>query len=585
MHLINLDKKFENKLSLILVVVFAFLITSSIIYLNSTHSILGHSYRDVYFYLIQSLRFSGADINGYNYVNYLPPFIPFLTSILFRLGFVSEASIFFTSGIFFFFGILGMYYILKLKFNNFYSIFGSFIYATLFMNINWVANGTLDIAFVAVMLWALYFFIQAVEKNQKYFYIAFPLAVISFFTKYPAGLIAPLMILYFLAKSNFVNNIKKYFKNLVGGVIAGILTAIPFFAYFFICDVPLGFLNQAEGISSQSSLTATSGGKLIGNDLFFYIKGLVYYISSTDYFVGMIILAITFIGFILIICIFGNTLKDSFSKIKESNSLIYKFKVPSKVMYYILVISIILILVSFFTASLFSFIYSEILLFAGLYLFAYSFTKILLNYEGVEDITLTEYPNLVLSIVMAGFFLSYLVFFSAHLIKADRYFTSMAPGFIFLLTLSVETLIRKIKGFEFRKINLKYAIPIFMMLLMVFASFNFIININDEMIVINEKETAEWIANENGIILSDRGPIYTWYLQKEVPYARYAYDNNLLNQELQNASAKYYITINPTNLTSYIPIKEFGNVTVYKQYISHDTVNINGPHYICQLIK
>ena len=561
--MINLDKKLENRLSLIVVVVFAFLITSSIIYLNSTHSILGHSHRDVFFYLIQSLRFSGVEISGYNYVNYLPPFIPFLTSLLFRLGFVSEASIFFASGIFFFFGILGMYCILKLKFNNFYSIFGSFIYATLLMNVRWVANGTLDIAFVAIMIWALYFFIQAVEKNQKYFYIAFPLAVISFFTKYPAGLIVPLMMLYFMAKTNFAENIKKYFKNLVGGIVAGILTAIPFFAYFFIYNIPLGFLNQAEGISSTSSLTTTSGGKLIGNDLFFYIKGLIYDISSTDYFVAVIILAITLIALLLIIYIFGNTLKDSFSKIKESTSLIYKFEVPSKAMYYILAISIILILVSFFTASLFSFIYSEIMLFAGLYLFAYSFTKILLNYDGADDISVTRCPCLALNIVMAGFFLSYLVFFSAHLTKVDRYFTSMAPGFIFLLTMSVETLVEKIKGFKFRNVNLKYAIPIFMMVLMLFASAHFIISIHDDPLAVNEKNAANWIGNDDGVILSDRGPTYTWLLQKEVSYPKFISDSDLLDEELRNDSAKYYIGINSINLTTYSPIKEFGSVKIY----------------------
>jgi hypothetical protein len=66
-------------------------------------------------------------------------------------------------------------------------------------------------------------------------------------------------------------------------------------------------------------------------------------------------------------------------------------------------------------------------------------------------------------------------------------------------------------------------------------------------------------------MLSDRGPTYTWYLQKEVQYARYTYDNNLLDQELRNANAKYYIAINPTNLTSYSPIKEFGSVTVYER--------------------
>lgn len=561
--MVNLDKKFEDRLSLTLIVVFAFLITSTIIYLNSTHSILGHSYIDVFFYLIQSLRFSGVDIGGYNYVNYLPPFIPFLTSILFRMGFVSESSIFFTTGIFFFFGIIGMYCILKLKFNNNYSLLGSFIYATLLMNIKWVANGTLDIAFVAVMLWALYFFIQGIERNQRYFYIAFPLAVISFFTKYPGGLIAPLMILYFMAKINFVENLKKYIKNIAGGIIAGILTAIPFFAYFVLYDVPLGFINQAKEISSKSSLTATNGSKLIGNDLFFYIKGLVYDISAMDYFVGVIILTITVIGFILMIYIFGDTLRDSFSKIKDSSSLIYKWKVPSKIMYCILFVSIILISASFFTASLFSFIYSEIILFAGLYLFAYSFTKILLNYYEVEDISLTGFPSLTINIVMAGFFLSFLVFFSAHLTKVDRYFTSMAPGFIFLLTISVETLVRKLKGFKFGRINLKYAIPIFMMLLMLFASIHYISQIDNDMLAIEEKNVADWIADEDGIISSDRGPIYTWHLQKEVQYAICTYDNVLLDEELRNASAEYYITIAPVNLTSYSPIKEFGSVTIY----------------------
>ncbi len=554
----------SDKLSLTVVLIFAFLTTFTIIYLNSTHAILGHSHRDVFFYLIQSLKFSGVEITGYNYVSYLSPVIPFMTSLIFRLGFVSEASIFFASGIFFFFGIFGMYRILKLKFNNEYSLFGTFLYGTLVINLKWVGNGTLDIAFVAVMIWALYFFIQAVEKNQKYFYIAFPLAVVSFFTKYPAGVIAPLMILYFMAKTNFFKNIKIYFKNLLGGIIAGVLTSVPFFAYFFLCGVPLGFLNQAEGISSKSSLTATSGGKLIGNDLFFYIKGLVYDISSTDYAIGVIILTISIIGFILLIYIFADTLRDSFSKTRNFTSQIYKWRVSSKVMFYILAVSVVMILFSFFTASLFSFIYSEIILFAGLYLFAYSFTKILLAYDGADDISQTRCPYLVIDVVMLAFFMAYLVFFSAHLTKADRYFTSMAPGFIFLITMSVETLIGKIKGVEFGNFNLKYAIPLVMIVLMLCASVNFMAHIHDEELAINEKDAAEWLTNQEGVILSDRGPVYTWHLQREVPYAKFAYDNALLDKELKDANAQYYVDINHVNLTSYDPVNEFGSVTVWK---------------------
>ena len=36
---------------------------------------------------------SAGNISGYAFVNYLPPFLPFLTSLLFRLGFVSTTSI------------------------------------------------------------------------------------------------------------------------------------------------------------------------------------------------------------------------------------------------------------------------------------------------------------------------------------------------------------------------------------------------------------------------------------------------------------------------------------------------------------
>ena len=319
----DLDKKAEDRLTLASVFIFALLITGVIIYINSTHSILGHSYRDVFFYLIESLRMSGVEISGYEHVNYLPPFIPFLTSILFRLGFVSEGAIFTTSGIFFFIGIMGMFKVLKLRFNNFYSFFGAFFYATMLMNIKWVANGTLDIPFVALMIWALYFFIQGMEKNQKYFYLAFPLAVLSFFTKYTGALIIACMILYFLSKPDIVSNIRKYFKNIFGGIIAGAITSIPFFAYFFLNDIPLGFVSQAKEVSSESSLTSTLGGKLVGNDLFFYFKGMIYDISANNYFVGVIILAVVVIGIILMIYMFGGTLKDSYGNYNGFNILFH----------------------------------------------------------------------------------------------------------------------------------------------------------------------------------------------------------------------------------------------------------------------
>lgn len=559
--MLDLTKKQEKKLTLTMITLVAFTITALIIYQNSTHHILGHSYRDVFFYLIESLRMSGVSIDGYAHVNYLPPFIPFLTSLLFKMGFVSEASIFITSGIFFFIGIMGFFYLLRLRFNNFYSFFGAFLYATLSINIKWVANGTLDIAFVALMIWALYFFIQGMEKNQKYFYIAFPLGILSFFTKYTGAIVFGVMILYFMSRTNIASNIKKYFKNIFGGIIAGTLTSIPFFAYFILNDIPFGFLNQAAEVSSESSLTTSHAGELVGNDLFFYIKGLVYDISSTNYAIGIIILIVTVIGIIFMLYMFSNTFKNSYLKIKDTTSSIYKFKVPAKLMYVLLIMSFAMIFISFFTASLFSFIYSEALLFMGMYLLAYSLTKIIINFDEVDNVWLSTYPYLAINIAMAGFFLAFLIFFTAHLTKADRYFTSMAPGFIFLVVLSVEILLDRIKNVRFKR--LKYMIPVGMMILMLFVAGGYVLGIQDDSLAVDEKNTADWLNDNEGIVFSDRGPAFTWYLQKEVQYAKNIGNNTLLNQELLDKNVTYYISGSKLNLTDYAPVEEFGSVKVY----------------------
>ena len=561
----GLDKRTENRLTMKLVFLFAVIITVVIVYINSTHAILGHSYRDVYFYLIESLRMSGVAIGGYAYVDYLPPFIPFLTSILFRLGFVSETSIFITTGFFFFVGIMGMFKLLRLRFNNFYSFFGSFVYATLLINVKWVGNGTLDIPFVALMIWALYFFIQGMEKNQKYFYLAFPLGVLSFFTKYTGAIIFGVMILYFMSRTRIAFNIRKYFKNIVGGIAAGAITSVPFFAYFFLNSIPLGFLNQAQEVSSESSITTTHAGQLVGNDLFYYINSLNAEIFSKDPNVVMFILIVMIIGLVIMFLMFGGTFKNSFFKIKDSKSSIYRYEVPAYIFYVFIVIAFAMIFASFFTASLFSFVYSEGLLFSGMFLLAYSMTKVIINYDEVDNVWLSTYPYLAINIAMTGLFLAYLIFFTAHLTKAERYFTSMAPGFIFLLTLALEILLNRFSWLKIRNLNLTYILPIVIMWLMLSSCNTYLHDCGNDALVLDERAAADWIEDMNGTIYSDRAPVFTWYLQKEVKYPANMGNNMLLSEELINSSADYYISMVDVNLTGYAPVKEFGQVTVYQK--------------------
>ena len=303
---INFFKSNETKLSFLFILLFSSIITILLIWINTSQEILGSSYRDVYFYLIEALRFSGYSIGGYDYVNYLSPLIPFLTSLLFRLGFVNETSIFAVTGIFYILGVLGFYSLLKLRFRNLMAILGAIIYAGLSINLLWVANGTIDIPSVSLTILSIYFFVLGIEKNQKYLYLAFPLAILGFFAKYTAGLAIPLMILYILAKPNIISNIKKYWKNGLLGVFLGFVTAIPFLAYFLINNIPFGFLNQAQdiaskttssGISSTSNISSTSSSVAsnFGNDLFFYFTNMPRFIYSINEILAYIIIIITII--------------------------------------------------------------------------------------------------------------------------------------------------------------------------------------------------------------------------------------------------------------------------------------------------
>ena len=223
----SVRNKLKNVKYALYLLAFSIFITIALIYINSTTNMLGRFYLDAYFYLIQSLRYSGYHIGGYAFINYFPPLVPFLTSLLFRLGIVGDYSIFAVAGVFYIFAVLGVYYLLKLRFEDKLAAIGAFFYGSLSINIMWVANGTIDIPSVALSIWAVYTFILAIEKNQKYFYLAIPLAVLSCFAKYIGGLIIPIMMIYVLSKKDIFGNICKYINHFIG-------SPLYFYGYYLV---------------------------------------------------------------------------------------------------------------------------------------------------------------------------------------------------------------------------------------------------------------------------------------------------------------------------------------------------------------
>nr|WP_302578579.1 glycosyltransferase family 39 protein [Methanobrevibacter arboriphilus] len=446
--LINFFKSNEIKLSFLFILIFSSILTILLIWINTSQEILGTSYRDVYFYLIEALRFSGYSIGGYEYVNYLSPLIPFLTSLLFKLGFVSETSIFAVTGIFYILGVLGFFSLLRLRFRNLMAVLGSIIYAGISINMLWVANGTIDIPSISITILSIYFFVLGIEKNQKYLYLAFPLAVLGFFAKYTAGLAIPLMVLYILSKPNIILNIKKYWKNGVLGIFLGFITTIPFLAYFLINNIPFGFLNQAQNIASHTtgSITTATTTLKVGNDLFFYFTNMPRFIYSINEILAYVVIIITLIGIIIGIYKSAKFLKSRYDDSNRFNNGKFEFlnikflniKISNKLIYILFIVNIIIILLSFLTASKISFVYSELIFFISAFTLSYIVNKII-NIKNIDSEQ--KYDKFSFDLLMFAWFFSYLIFFSAHLVKADRYFTTMAPGFVFISVLALNLIL------------------------------------------------------------------------------------------------------------------------------------------------
>ena len=578
----------KDKFPLFAVVAFSIFICLALIIINSSSNILGHNYRDAYLYLIQAYHFAGTPIGGYDYADYYSPLIPFLTSILFRLGFVSETSLFTVTGLFYPIAAIGIYFLLNLRFNKFYSMLGAVLYGSMSINLMWTANGTLDIPSVALSIWAVYFFIKGLECNQKYFYLSFPLLVLSVFAKYTGALTILVMIVYFISKRDIIGNIVKYIKNIIGGMITSFVFIIPFLSYYIINGLPFGFINQAREVSTETVSSNTAAAP--ANDLFFYISSLPRFIYSPQKILGYFILLVAAIGVIYGIYKSINYLKEHYndSASRLEISFYPKIRMNKNICFIALAVSIIMIILTFLTAGRISFIISELFLLIGLAIFATSFNSIFTDLADIDYVndkkTSSKYKFFRFDFAMISWFLIYLVFFSSHLIKADRYFTALVPGFVFILVYSIERVAYLLRNnnskFNISKEKAAKGFLAMLLILLLAASIGYLTIDRHDTLVDNEIETAKWIESsidyENMTIYADRGPIYTWYLSSEVDYCPSSVNISELGDYLNEHNASYYIMTplednvnyeyfqNNDSIEGFTKIKTFGEVKVYK---------------------
>lgn len=525
---------------------------------------------DTYAFLANALEFAGKSI-GYAEFD-RPPFMSFITSFFFRSGNIHESTIFYVDGGFFVLGVIGLYLFLKLRFDSIQSFTGALLFASSPVVLSWMGVGYTDLASVALSIWALYFLVLSVEKSLWFYYLAFPVAMMAFLTRYTAGLILFPMILYIVISRKYLS----HFKKMIGGIIAAFMVLLPFLVYNYqnLGDPISPFLGFFAGSES-------SGLESIAYDPnpLYYLTNLPSYIANSGDYSSLLVYLIILIILIGIILYFYDLIREKLmkSRVKGKVSKILEIqRTGTKIK---LVFFTGLLLIFLITFNRVSYMTSELVF-------------LLLSYASftlLKDITSKK---IEIDLLFFTWFMTYFIFHSTFAVKVDRYFVTMVPAFTYFVILGLSEIVNKLKV-EFKGINLTSTIISFFLILTIFFSIISTLNaIPNDPILLEDQATAnetkalsEWIIKNdpdynNKLIYSDFWPYVSWYLQMNAKNMPIFKDNRAFSHELDKYSADYYVSYRPElNLTSYEEVNRVGKISIYKK-IPEKSENLTSFLYI-----
>ena len=486
--------------------------TILVIYYINFNANLGIYCSDVYVYLLNALYYSGTNIHSTRSI-YLSPVVCYLTSLLFDLGYVDKVAIFIVTGILAIIGNIGLYLLLRLKFNNLLS---------------WLANGSLDIPAASITIWIAYFAIIAIKDNPKYYTAAFPLLVIGFFTRYTVALVVPALALYYLYEKGIkiTKNDLKYIA--IGLFFAIIICSVILWTTYSMGEGNLVFDKLIEG-GVEGNL-GSSNDNAYNPDFGYYLVNMGNFISSsnttfmgkTPYLGNPTILA----GFVFLILIVGGALWVKRTKFELNKSKIC---------------GTILCLIALLTFAQFSSTITIILTFIGLYL---------IGKDSEHKMGLT----------MLCWILVYLIFQSYYIVKVNRYIMPIFPALTYFIMVGVEEINAKITR--------KNIIPIILIVLFLIQGFAFTLTFEDTNEFSAPEEMSDYIKanieNWSEIKIGNYNirPYY-WYLGLNSPGIESSHPEKIIENNVS-----YYISnVKQNNLTNYTEIKQIDNLYLYKKNV------------------
>lgn len=516
--------KQKDKYYLLFILIYSIILVGY--YINFNNSI-GIYCSDVYVYLLNALYYTGTNIRATATIH-LSPIICILTSIFFYLGFVDHRAIYIVTGAFAVFGNIGLYLLLKRYFDENLSLTGTIIYCSLTLYLTWLANGTLDIPAVSMIIWTALFTILAIKENPKYYQHAILFLLLGIFTRYTVLLTMPALALYYVYEKGFHidKNDLRYIKK---GILKGLVLTLLVFSIIMI-------MGQGHfGASSQISngFSGAQGSEIdpaYNTNLDYYIVNFVNFISNSHTVIdgnpilenptplAWAVMGILIIGM-------GMWLYERRRGFQKKDAL-----------------PLLLFILAIASFTRISSVITTALVLLGLY------------FMGRDSENKTEY-------FMLAWIFSNIIFFSYYSIKVNRYLLPIFPAVIYFILLSIDTINKHLK------IN-KNILPAILIVLFVIQAFSFAFTfeVTDEFKTI--EEVSDYIIDNNPDYKNLSIGVYNvraynWWLGMNL-LAIQSSDEDIIDQ----SNATYYISNKILdNVTNYTAVKNINDIYIYEKSV------------------
>jgi 4-amino-4-deoxy-L-arabinose transferase-like glycosyltransferase len=555
---------FKNRLMRFLrspIFLIAIITTILTLFLLEKQFFIGVPYYDVYVYLNNSLLYAGIPVGNLSVI-YLSPLMPFLTSLVFRMGYISAYVLFLLDGFIFIMGAVFLYLLLKERFNTPASFAGVLIYLSYPLTMGWAVSGSIDFPGVSISILAIYILVRGIKHDSKLIYLVFPLVMLAFLARYTSLVLIVPVILFLLINQSRAENIKR-----IGvGVLAGLTVIIPFLLYI------INKLGNLYPLINIFTSTLMGSGATV-NDLgynplkLYFLNNLMNYISVSPLtgIYGIIqspsrgdpSLLAYLIGVLVVFGLSMYVYPGLKNRLKIS-----KISRVTKTKLLILLILLILGVYSFFNSS---YLIAELIFLAILYTL----------YHLVKN----DNMNQKLDILFLSWLGAFFIFHSIIPLKDDRYFITMLPTLTYFIILGLNTFIDKL-NIKFNKIkftneNIKTAFLLGIgFLLLSYSTATLTGHVSQEGYGFYIQSGCGWLKEydphfQDKVIYSNYDPAVTWCLKKEVKFGvpRLYVDLEAFSNYLKGGGADYYIDAYSTNppIPGYHIIFSRETVTIYQK--------------------